>query len=44
MVDLTSLSTPDLEGKVNVGAKVMAFFNALKACCSAVPHDQSFDF
>ncbi len=44
MVDLTSPSTPDLEGKASVGAEVTAFFNALKACCSAVPHDQSFDF
>ena len=34
----------DLEGKASVGAEVMAFFNALKACCSAVPHNQSFDF
>src|SRR5258705_12873917 len=24
-----------LEGKVSMGAEVMAFFNALKACCSA---------
>ena len=34
----------DLEGKASMGAEVMVFFNALKACCSAVPHDQSFDF
>ncbi len=34
----------DLEGKASMGAEVTAFFNALKACCSAVPHDQSFDF
>src|SRR5258708_12435822 len=35
---------PDLEGKVSMGAEVTAFFNASKACCSAVPHDQSFNF
>src|SRR5258705_8979850 len=35
---------PDLEGKASVGAEVMVFFNASKACCSAVPHDQSFNF
>src|SRR5258708_2272161 len=35
---------PDLEGKVSMGVEVMVFFNALKACCSAAPHDQSFDF
>src|SRR5258708_28142258 len=34
----------DLEGKVSVGAEVTAFFNMLKACCSAAPHDQSFNF
>src|SRR5260370_37216141 len=35
---------PDLEGKASVGAEVMAFFNTSKACCSAAPHNQSFDF
>src|SRR5258705_5405446 len=32
---------PDLEGKVSVGAEVMALFSASKACFSAAPHDQS---
>ena len=36
--------TLDLEGKASVGAEVTAFFNVSKACCSAAPHDQSFDF
>ena len=35
---------PDLEGKASMGVEVMAFFNVSKACCSAMPHDQSFDF
>src|SRR5258708_12096221 len=35
---------PDLDGKASVGAEVMALFSASKACCSAAPHDQSFDF
>src|SRR5260221_12323777 len=34
----------DLEGKASMGAEVMMFFNMLKACCSAAPHDQSFNF
>ena len=34
----------DLEGKVSVGAEVMALFSMSKACCSAAPHDQSFNF
>src|SRR5258708_3247003 len=34
----------DLEGKASVGAEVMALFSTSKACCSAAPHDQSFDF
>src|SRR5260221_9852798 len=35
---------PDLDGKVSMGAEVMVLFSASKACCSAAPHDQSFDF
>ena len=35
---------PDLDGKASVGAEVMALFSASKACCSAAPHDQFFDF
>src|SRR5260221_14249846 len=34
---------PDLDGKGSVGGEVMALFSASKACCSAAPHDQSFD-
>src|SRR5260370_28908471 len=35
---------PDLEGKASIGAEVTALFSMSKACCSAAPHDQSFDF
>src|SRR5258708_34706718 len=35
---------PDLEGKASVGAEGTALFSVSKACCSAAPHDQSFDF
>src|SRR5258707_3842671 len=35
---------PDLEGNTSVGVEVMAFFSTSKACCSAAPHDQFFDF
>src|SRR5260370_9372829 len=35
---------PDLEGKASIGAEVMALFSTSKACCSAAPHNQSFDF
>src|SRR5258705_11475904 len=34
----------DLDGKVSMGAEVMALFSTSKACCLAAPHDQSFDF
>src|SRR5260370_36624511 len=34
----------DLEGKASMGAEVMVLFSTSKACCSAAPHDQSFDF
>src|SRR5258708_32586287 len=34
----------DLEGKASTGVEVTALFSASKACCSAAPHDQSFDF
>src|SRR6266481_1868984 len=34
----------DLEGKASVGVEVMALFSMSKACCSAAPHDQSFNF
>src|SRR5258707_1314513 len=34
----------DSEGNASVGAEVTVFFNASKACCSAAPHDQFFDF
>ncbi len=34
----------DLEGKASVGAEVMVLFSVSKACYSAAPHDQSFDF
>src|SRR5260221_10886249 len=48
MVKLDALHSrqkrPDLEGKASMGAEVTAFFNTSKACCSAAPHDQSFDF
>src|SRR5260221_13751379 len=33
----------DLEGNASIGAEVTAFFNASKACCSAVPHNQFFN-
>src|SRR5258705_478120 len=33
----------DLDGKVSVGAEVTALFSTSKACCSAAPHDQSFN-
>src|SRR5260221_9580311 len=35
---------PDLEGNASIGAEVTAFFSASKACCSAAPHDQFFNF
>src|SRR5258708_13151489 len=35
---------PDLDGKVSMGAEVMALFSTSKACCLAAPHDQSFYF
>src|SRR5258707_12893966 len=35
---------PDLDGKVSMGAEVTVLFSASKACCLAVPHDQSFNF
>src|SRR5258708_19989644 len=34
----------DLDGKASVGAEVMSLFSVSKACCSAAPHDQSFNF
>src|SRR5260370_22421711 len=34
---------PDLDGKVSVRAEVTALFSTSRACCSAAPHDQSFD-
>src|SRR5258708_3026676 len=34
----------DLDGKASMGAGVTVLFSASKACCSAAPHDQSFDF
>src|SRR5258708_26987327 len=34
----------DLEGNASVGAEVTAFFSTSKACCSAAPHDQFFNF
>src|SRR5258707_10234043 len=34
---------PDLEGKANIRVEVTALFSASKACCSAAPHNQSFD-
>ena len=33
----------DLEGKVSIGAEVTVLFSMSKACCSAAPHDQSFN-
>ena len=33
----------DLEGKASVRVEVTALFSTSKACCSAAPHDQSFD-
>src|SRR5258707_15643847 len=35
---------PDLEGKASMGVEVMVLFSTSKACCSAAPHDQSFNF
>src|SRR5260370_16738047 len=35
---------PDLDGKASVGVEVTVLFSASKACCSAAPHDQAFDF
>src|SRR5258707_13552779 len=34
----------DLDGKVSMGVEVTVLFSASKACCSAAPHDLSFDF
>src|SRR5258708_8652975 len=34
----------DLDGKASMGVEVTALFSASKACCSAAPHDQSFNF
>src|SRR5258707_12723424 len=34
---------PDLDRKASIGAEVTALFSASKACCSAAPHDQSFN-
>src|SRR5258707_14798276 len=33
----------DLDRKASVREEVTALFSALKACCLAAPHDQSFD-
>src|SRR5258708_30223665 len=35
---------PDLDGKASLGVEVTVLFSTSKACCSAAPHDQSFDF
>ncbi len=34
---------PDLDGQVSVGAEVTVLLSTSKACCSAAPHDQSFN-
>ncbi len=33
----------DLDGKASMGVEVTVLFSASKACCSATPHDQSFN-
>src|SRR5260370_34203239 len=35
---------PDLDGKASMGVEVTVLFSASKACCSAAPHNQSFNF
>ena len=34
----------DLEGKASMGVEMTVLFSMSKACCSAAPHDQSFNF
>src|SRR5258708_5449858 len=35
---------PDLDGKASMGVEVTVLFSTSKACCSAAPHVQSFNF